>query len=97
MRNKRGILGAIFLAVFLVLFSIIALLYYQIKTSGVTISTGNIVLQIKYNATQEKQQKSIDSILEEIYNETEYTSNLEENITLTNYTEQPIDYNNLSN
>ena len=49
MKNKRGILGAIFLVVAIILFLIGAFFYHQIKTNGLIISTGKFIINIGYN------------------------------------------------
>lgn len=54
MKNKRAILGTIFLIIVIILFIMGAFIYYQIKTSGLTVSTGKVTINIAYNNSPEK-------------------------------------------
>ncbi len=78
MGNKRGIIGAIFLVILVVLFLIGAFFYYQIKSNGLTLSTGKLVVNIGYNESYNKAENKL-----EVNNSKENEQNITEaNITL---------------
>ena len=56
MENKRGILGAIFGAIIIIIALIGFLVYSQIKSNGLTLSTGDVTIKIDYNKSENKQQ-----------------------------------------
>lgn len=49
MRNKRGIIGTILLAIILAGFILLGLLYLKIRISGLDFRIGNVVLNIEYS------------------------------------------------
>ena len=73
MRDKRGFIGAIFLAVLLVIGAILLFLYFQIRANGIQLKTGNIVIDINY---QKPEIKEIINITSEINETQNYTSNI---------------------
>lgn len=97
MKNKRGLIGAIILSIFLLFAIIIGVIYFQIKTHGLTISTGNVVINIDYNESlnsqddNEETNTSINS--EQAINATELAINIteiaitEENNSIVNQTQ----------
>ena len=55
MKNKRGLFGAIFLAIIIVLLVAGFLIYSQVKKSGLTLSSGDITVKINYNKSASNQ------------------------------------------
>ena len=49
MRNKRGIIGTILLAIILTGFILLGLLYLKIRMNGLDFRIGNVVLNIEYS------------------------------------------------
>ena len=47
--NKSGLLGILAIAAVIILIIIFGLLYFQIKNEGLQITTGNFVIDIKYD------------------------------------------------
>ena len=69
--NRKAFLFQIFLIVILIIALMGGFFYYQLKTHGLKIITGNVVIDIKYNSTRPQN------------NETNQT---ERNISATNIT-----------
>ena len=95
MKNKRGLLLIITLILILVIFIALGILYFQLRTQGLKFSTGNIVIKIDYNNSEENTEKNtVDSnisIKEEEINKTNNTIIFfEENLSYENLS----DYNN---
>jgi len=90
--NKRALLGTIFLAVIVVLLLGGGIFYYKLRTDGVKITSGNVVVDIKYNDTSENSEEQEDiGIIEspKILNET----NISETDLMQN---DSLEYQNLS-
>ncbi len=66
MRNKRGILGAIFGAIIVVVFLIGFLIYSQIKTNGLIFSTGDVTIKIDYNKSENNQMQNNTPLIDSI-------------------------------
>jgi hypothetical protein len=54
MKNKRGIIGIVLMALVLTIAVIIGLLYLQIRFYGIEMRTGNFVVDIKYSPKAEE-------------------------------------------
>mgnify|MGYP001611722713 FL=1 len=95
MKNRRGIIGAIFLVILVVLFLIGAFFYYQIKSNGLTLSTGKLVVNIGYNESYGQGNKlDANNSEEDEQNITETNITLEDNFL---YDESVILYENMEN
>lgn len=90
MMNKRALFGAIIGAIFLLIILALGILYFQLKNSGLTIKTGNIVIDISYNDSENVENNTPDANnslnSEEIINTTEPTIT-EENNSISNQTQ----------
>lgn len=64
MKNKKGLIGAIFLAIIIVLFLIGFFIYSQVKKNGLTVSTGDVTIKINYNKTANNQVQNNNSMSE---------------------------------
>jgi|SRR3989344_5927351 len=49
--NKKGFLATIFLALLIAAFLIVVFFYFKLRTSGLEFTTGNIIVNLKYNDT----------------------------------------------
>jgi uncharacterized membrane protein len=47
-KNKRGLIGIVLLSVALVIIIIFGLIYFQVRTNGIQLKTGNIIIDINY-------------------------------------------------
>lgn len=95
MRNKRGIIGAIFLVIVIILFLIGAFFYHQIKTNGLTLTTGKFIINIDYNNS------NASPNLQETIIPEQFNPNTESNITIEDNSSQIedipiINYSNLN-
>ena len=75
--NKRALLGTILLAFVVLVLIIGGIFYYQLRTKGVQITSGNFVVDIKYQDNETSQNETnIDEISE----------NFSDKINITNKT-----------
>lgn len=56
--NKKALLGYLFLGVIVILLIIGMIFYFQFRKSGLQISTGSVVIDVKYNEAQESDNSS---------------------------------------
>lgn len=88
MKNKKGLMGTIILSVILATIIIIAFLYYQLKTTGLTFSAGNIEVNLNYN---EQDSNNLTSLNNSTIPSNSTDSNLtitEENLSTQEYLEK---------
>ena len=51
--NKKGIIGAILLILIFIIIIVLVVFYIQLRTKGLEFKTGNIIVKINYNNTNE--------------------------------------------
>src|SRR3989344_53838 len=54
MKDKRGIIGLVLIALVFAVFIILGLLYMQIRFYGIEMKTGNFIIDVKYTPNSEK-------------------------------------------
>ena len=86
--NKRALLGLIIIIAIIIFLLVAGILVFKFSKSGFKVSTGNLVLSLDYNKTQNS--TNVSSIPEE----QQKIRIIEENISLENNT---AEYKNLSN
>ena len=91
MKNKKGLFLIITLILILVIFIALGIFYFQLRTQGLTFSTGNVVIKIDYNNSEENTEKNTaDSDISIIEGEINKTNNtiifFEENLSDNNNT-----------
>lgn len=91
MKNKRAILGTIFLAIILALLMLGGLIYLQIRINGLEFHVGNILINLKYSPKEIQENNNISENEEIIINE---NNESELNLSLI---EDNLAYENLTN
>ncbi len=91
MKNKRAILGTIFLAIILALLMLGGLIYLQIRINGLEFHIGNILINLKYSPKEIQESNNISGNEEIINNE---NNESELNLSLI---EDNLAYENLTN
>lgn len=84
-RSKRGLLGTILISIALVVLIIGAILFWQIRTNGIQVSSGNFIIEISYNSSSNDSSGNTGQVFQEVVNNTININKSLNNLTKSNF------------
>ena len=87
--NKKALIGTIFLIFIILVVAIGAFTYFQVKKNGIQLSSGDIIIDVKFNDSDKITGNIIDIFNETIdvsnstNNKSKFVSNISENMIIS--------------